>query len=1352
MIDPLLKQQLLKVFRRQRTLKLAITLAVCWGALAIVGLILVRLEPHRLQPLALWRWLFVGAATVTAGIAIIRNRRAQPDWHQIARRIEIQYPELNGLLLTAAQQQPATNGQLNYLQERVVREALRHAEANPWTATIPLSRVAVAQITHLLALLFLVCVLAGLRSPENHKGIFAGGWTADGVTITPGDTSIERGERLVVVASFDGSVPATVELVTSSSSAAAVRTPLVKSLSDPVFGGSIPEVATDLLYRVEYAGKCTRDFTVKVFEFPRLERADADLTFPEYTGLAPKRIENTHRVSAVEGSRCALTLYLNKPVTSGYFVVKGDSTNIIPLKVGSNSPIATIESLPFETNRTYLLQLVDADGRTNKVPAQVVVDVLRNRQPELKIASPRGDTRPSALEEMSFEGTVWDDFGVQSYGLAYTEAGGETKFIELGRQVPGNEKRAFKYLLRLEDLGAKPDQLFTWFLWADDVGPDGKIRRTAGDMYFAEVRPFDEVFRQGQGAGGDQQAGGQSGGAGGRQRQLAELQKQIINATWKLQRQTKTPNSKLQTPETLQKPNSKNERRSLRQAGSTAESTSFDPMFSVDEGFSRPFGTMGDGESLPNLEKLGYSQTIPPGWEVPMARVAFGQSEPTESGRPAAPETPMTRTGEQLSKVSSTNKTASASQFLDDLNVVRDAVADGISQAEAARDGQSGARNSALWDDLLREMQKAQAALEKAVQSPPSLSDALAAEQAAFQVLLKLQQREYEIRRNRSRSQSGQSNRDRQMQRELEQLDLTQPENRYENERLAQSPQTAERREQLQIMNRLAELARRQQDLNERLKELQTSLQEARTEEEREQIRRQLKRLQEEEQRMLADMDDLQQRMNQPENQSRMSEQRQQLDQTRQEMQRAAEAAQQGSPSQALASGTRAQRQLQQMRENMRKQNSSQFAEDLKQLRGDARDAERKQQEIRKQMDSFSGGDQKTLDDSQERQKALEQLTQQGQRLTNLVERATQLSQQTEEAEPLVSRELYDSVRKFSQDDAGSVRQAEDELIQHGLVRSELYQRLSRVEKEGGAKALELSSEMLQQGLLPQARRAGDRAGSEVRDLKQGIERAAEKVLGDDTEALRTAQQQLDQLTQQLEHEVTQEQGAAMTNRQTQANAAEPQTSQSEQRAQQPQAGRPQAETGNQNQTARPQGEAQQPNGGENQQNSQNAARNGRTSASNQRNNRSLRDGETPRGGDNVRVPSELDRFLNEGRGGNGNGNRWVITGEDYLPWSDRLREVEEIVDDTRWQNQLATARERARLLRQEYKRTFEKPEWAQVRLDVIKPLVEVRNQIADELARRGSQQDLVPVDRDPVPNRFSELVRRYYEELGKEK
>ena len=49
-----------------------------------------------------------------------------------------------------------------------------------------------------------------------------------------------------------------------------------------------------------------------------------------------------------------------------------------------------------------------------------------------------------------------------------------------------------------------------------------------------------------------------------------------------------------------------------------------------------------------------------------------------------------------------------------------------------------------------------------------------------------------------------------------------------------------------------------------------------------------------------------------------------------------------------------------------------------------------------------------------------------------------------------------------------------------------------------------------------------------------------------------------------------------------------------------------------------------------------------------------------------------------------------------------------------------------------------------------MKPLVEVRDRIADELARRESSNPLVPIDRDPVPPKYTEHVRRYYEELGR--
>ena len=43
----------------------------------------------------------------------------------------------------------------------------------------------------------------------------------------------------------------------------------------------------------------------------------------------------------------------------------------------------------------------------------------------------------------------------------------------------------------------------------------------------------------------------------------------------------------------------------------------------------------------------------------------------------------------------------------------------------------------------------------------------------------------------------------------------------------------------------------------------------------------------------------------------------------------------------------------------------------------------------------------------------------------------------------------------------------------------------------------------------------------------------------------------------------------------------------------------------------------------------------------------------------------------------------------------------------------------------------------------------QVGQAIAEELARRETSDSLVAIDRDPVPAKYSEVVRKYYERLG---
>ena len=108
------------------------------------------------------------------------------------------------------------------------------------------------------------------------------------------------------------------------------------------------------------------------------------------------------------------------------------------------------------------------------------------------------------------------------------------------------------------------------------------------------------------------------------------------------------------------------------------------------------------------------------------------------------------------------------------------------------------------------------------------------------------------------------------------------------------------------------------------------------------------------------------------------------------------------------------------------------------------------------------------------------------------------------------------------------------------------------------------------------------------------------------------------------------------------------------------------------------------------------------------------------------------------------------LTGEKFTEWSDRLRNVEEMIDDPNLRTEAARIREIAKGVRVEFKQKSAQPDWDLVKMKLGTPLAELRNRLTEELARRESKESLVPIDRDPVPTKYAERVRRYYEDLGR--
>ena len=114
--------------------------------------------------------------------------------------------------------------------------------------------------------------------------------------------------------------------------------------------------------------------------------------------------------------------------------------------------------------------------------------------------------------------------------------------------------------------------------------------------------------------------------------------------------------------------------------------------------------------------------------------------------------------------------------------------------------------------------------------------------------------------------------------------------------------------------------------------------------------------------------------------------------------------------------------------------------------------------------------------------------------------------------------------------------------------------------------------------------------------------------------------------------------------------------------------------------------------------------------------------------------------------GGTGGG---PITGNNYAAWAQQLRDVESVLDSPDLRNQLATVRDRVGAYRTAYRNGRRIPPPQAVRDQLLLPLGQVQVWVNEELARQQNSASLVPLDRDPVPENYSELVRKYYEKLG---
>ena len=281
-------------------------------------------------------------------------------------------------------------------------------------------------------------------------------------------------------------------------------------------------------YAVSAGAAASPPYTVTALFPPRVQRIDIHYRYPSFSGLLPRTDEDGGDIHAPAGTRVRLAIHVDKPVASGELAM---SAGAFPMTIDGGKVVHA--DLVLANDDSYRVRLTDADGLASDGDSEYFIRLMDDRPPDVRILRPAGDQGITPLEEVVIEARAEDDYGVTSLDLMYAVSGGPERSVPFTGISGGDTQRTGTHLLAAEDLKVKPGDVITYYARARDVGRGKRSTETRSDLFFLEIRPFNEEFVAAQ-----SQASGR-GGAGDQQLDsLIEAQKEIISATWNIERRS----------------------------------------------------------------------------------------------------------------------------------------------------------------------------------------------------------------------------------------------------------------------------------------------------------------------------------------------------------------------------------------------------------------------------------------------------------------------------------------------------------------------------------------------------------------------------------------------------------------------------------------------------------------------------------------------------------------------------------------------------------------------------------------------------------------------------------------------
>ena len=478
---------------------------------------------------------------------LIQPLRASLTLRDVALNVERNHPDLEDRLVSAIEfgNRESTDPIEAHMLQRLLEDTVERVKGINFKATIDHSQT--RKHVSIAALIVVGCVILSLLFPtEIHTSLLRVlvPWEKTDPILTtrlavePGNARILRGKSLPIHVTVTGKSAEKVVLTYGDIGAQQLSASQVeKSQQQPKtvinmlrnpddkrgFAYEIFNIDADMEYAVVANEATSERYTVEVFEMPKVTEISIAYTYPDYTGLKSVVQTGTGDIRAVVGTQAEIRLTTNKAIQTASIAISRETVShqqsdltVEPYSADSQMVISNGNTLttPIDVveDGSYAIQLLCIDGFNNEIPIEYTIKAIPDAVPEVVIKEPGRDVKVTKLDEVEIVAEATDDYGVAELKLMYRigsdelrefvmESSVSTPIVGSGSGADARHIAEGAYTFYLEEFDVEPGDIISYYAHATDNNTRTGPGEASSEIYFIEIRPFNEDFHEGESEG-----------------------------------------------------------------------------------------------------------------------------------------------------------------------------------------------------------------------------------------------------------------------------------------------------------------------------------------------------------------------------------------------------------------------------------------------------------------------------------------------------------------------------------------------------------------------------------------------------------------------------------------------------------------------------------------------------------------------------------------------------------------------------------------------------------------------------------------------------------------------------------